>query len=734
MAATNKTMAAEIQTRKEQETGAGNPISKTGADVTFDIQQIPFFRAVELFENEKYQEAFPLFLECAKELNLFAIHYLQYLVNPAGRKLIQPLSAAQEVDVKQVLEFIHLMPSQFHPEYWCKASLLLISLRTAIKAKENSKLKKIVSDLLFLTPYAANACIGLIKAYWEIKDKSKAITVATLKACSKQMVEKTDLLSIDFLCRTNPSATVKKEWAAILQIAKNYLKGRGNIERAISKLYHNKSLGDNIERHLNWMTHAAHMGNLEAQAHMYQISIINKILVSESEKWLLVTALNHAPGPLIELGLCFYYGNATWDKNLVKARMFLQEGLTAKPQELTVDVQQLVRPCRLLLGKMFELGEGGAQDFTTAIKYYQGTLTRNDPEGYWKLGDCYSHKENPQKNYRLALEYYKRASDVFARLASTEQTRKAISDIHQTMAKLYREGGFSIQPDLSLALKYYKEASKQSVYSLFTYASMLYLGEGCVADKPEAIALIVQAANQGYASAALNVARLYLSKLIVNSQELNLTDDRILQYLLLANNTIKETASALAVYYFNKGSYREAYPYILKGVELRQLEAIVCLGNLYETGCEELKLNKDEKIALDYYQQSSDLGDPLAMTYKGNILLYGKAGLRKNELEAKKLFEESFKQGNKLAAYYLWLMYYNGYGVQPDLKKAVEYLKLAEATEDLDVLWDLAHVYDRGQGVAENKFLATQYAFRAAEAGHAAASLQCAWAILKNTA
>ena len=58
-------------------------------------------------------------------------------------------------------------------------------------------------------------------------------------------------------------------------------------------------------------------------------------------------------------------------------------------------------------------------------------------------------------------------------------------------------------------------------------------------------------------------------------------------------------------------------------------------------------------------------------------------------LEALPLFEELAREGNAEAMYYLGMMYYEGWGVDKDLDKAVEWWKKADRRGNLDAKYML---------------------------------------------
>ena len=88
--------------------------SKASAD-TFKIEDVPFYRAVQLFEAEQYLASFPIFLECALNGNLYAPFYLRAMLRDAVTINLK-LTPEQQTETKRALEFIDKIPTQFRPQ------------------------------------------------------------------------------------------------------------------------------------------------------------------------------------------------------------------------------------------------------------------------------------------------------------------------------------------------------------------------------------------------------------------------------------------------------------------------------------------------------------------------------------------------------------------------------------------------------------------------------------------
>lgn len=59
---------------------------------TLDVFQIPFYKAVTLFEAKDYIESFKIFNICFKKGNLYAPYYLQYILKNSPTLKLPKLS------------------------------------------------------------------------------------------------------------------------------------------------------------------------------------------------------------------------------------------------------------------------------------------------------------------------------------------------------------------------------------------------------------------------------------------------------------------------------------------------------------------------------------------------------------------------------------------------------------------------------------------------------------------
>lgn len=85
--------------------------------------------------------------------------------------------------------------------------------------------------------------------------------------------------------------------------------------------------------------------------------------------------------------------------------------------------------------------------------------------------------------------------------------------------------------------------------------------------------------------------------------------------------------------------------------------------------------------------------------------------------EAKKHFEEAIKMGFYKGAVHIAEMYFNGFGVEKDEKKAFQILEKMAEDENNDGMRQLAEQYLKGFGVEKNEEKAIQLYLKAGENG-----------------
>lgn len=126
--------------------------------------------------------------------------------------------------------------------------------------------------------------------------------------------------------------------------------------------------------------------------------------------------------------------------------------------------------------------------------------------------------------------------------------------------------------------------------------------------------------------------------------------------------------------------------------------------------------NRNEyAAALDWYKKSGEKGFSGAVANIGNIYFFGK-GVKTDYKLAFEYFTKSEKMnGNKWAMYMLGRMYRNGYYVEKDDKKAVEWFQKAADQMEYNAIGSLGIMYEEGRGVPRDYKKAAQLYTKALE-------------------
>ena len=110
----------------------------------------------------------------------------------------------------------------------------------------------------------------------------------------------------------------------------------------------------------------------------------------------------------------------------------------------------------------------------------------------------------------------------------------------------------------------------------------------------------------------------------------------------------------------------------------------------------------DYQNAIREWKPLSDEGHQGAQYHLGWIYENG-IGLKKNLVEAERLYKLSASQGNVKAQANLGLMYLKGEGIKRDLREAVRWIKRSAESGYPKSQYALGLIYTRGLGVKQNK-------------------------------
>ncbi|MBR4824785.1 MAG: sel1 repeat family protein [Spirochaetaceae bacterium] len=164
-------------------------------------------------------------------------------------------------------------------------------------------------------------------------------------------------------------------------------------------------------------------------------------------------------------------------------------------------------------------------------------------------------------------------------------------------------------------------------------------------------------------------------------------------------------------YYLEK-NYAEAFKCYEKAAELADADAQWYLGSMYYFG---EGVNQDYKRAFEWCKKAALQENVDAQNLLGNMYYFG-TGVNQSYVEAFKWYKKAAEQDNKSAQCNLGNMYFNGISVEKDYKKAFEWCKKAENYEIAMI--NLGYMYEYGIGTEQNFRKAFDMYKSAAELGN----------------
>lgn len=148
----------------------------------------------------------------------------------------------------------------------------------------------------------------------------------------------------------------------------------------------------------------------------------------------------------------------------------------------------------------------------------------------------------------------------------------------------------------------------------------------------------------------------------------------------------------------------KAIEYYKKSAAKNYAPAYVALGDMYATG---KGITHDANKAEEYYLKAADLNDDqaidrLALLYLLQDGMAVDSDKTQNSIKTVKLFQRVAEKGNAKAMYVLSLLYQNGFYVEADHDKAVEYLKKSADLKYPEAEYSMAYLYLSGMYVEKD--------------------------------
>lgn len=147
---------------------------------------------------------------------------------------------------------------------------------------------------------------------------------------------------------------------------------------------------------------------------------------------------------------------------------------------------------------------------------------------------------------------------------------------------------------------------------------------------------------------------------------------------------------------------KKALSYFKNASDLNEPRSQYELGNLYFDG---IAVQKNVGLAIQLYQKSSDNGYKYAQNRLGDCYYFG-TGVPKNITQAFDLYTRAANGGLLDAQFSLGVMYEDGEGVPKDYKKSLENYLKAAMSGHADAQNNLGNLYHKGLGTPADKVLA----------------------------
>ena len=171
------------------------------------------------------------------------------------------------------------------------------------------------------------------------------------------------------------------------------------------------------------------------------------------------------------------------------------------------------------------------------------------------------------------------------------------------------------------------------------------------------------------------------------------------------------------IYFYGNGVDKDlkiAFDYFEKAAKLNDGQACSYLGDYYRLGTIE---DKNGLKALEYYKKAIENKFYGAYSNMGLLYWFGCPCLEQNGKLAIDYFNKAVEHGRSRAKYFLGLIYAEGKIVAKDIDKAISYYIEAGKEGVTDAYYNLGCIYKDGDGVDKNIDLALEYFEKSGDGG-----------------
>ncbi len=213
----------------------------------------------------------------------------------------------------------------------------------------------------------------------------------------------------------------------------------------------------------------------------------------------------------VNLGEWYRYGQNV-KRNYGKAEKWYIKALENKPDE------GMAAACAAHLGAIYNEGGFGLKKdsaksnewYSKAIRWYSKIAEQGDAKAPSILGHMYKIGDGVAQDYSKAVEWYTKAFE-------NQPNGDMAANYASHLGSLYKEGGFGLKKDsaksnewYSKAIRWYSKAAEQGdADAQDTLGYMYQFGNGVTQDYSKAVEWYTKAAEQGFATAQCHLGNMY---------------------------------------------------------------------------------------------------------------------------------------------------------------------------------------------------------------------------------
>ena len=247
------------------------------------------------------------------------------------------------------------------------------------------------------------------------------------------------------------------------------------------------------------------------------------------------------------------------------------------------------------------------------------------------------------------------------------------------LGRAYRQGA-GVRKDDQAALGWIRKAADQGYGPAENELGLMYrIGQGVTPDKQEAVRWYLKAAKHGNPRAMFNLGASYY-----NGDGVEADDVKSLAWFLLA----REAGDPMA---------QEAVQRASSERSAQSVAAFAAIGKMFETGNE---LPKEPIEALKWYRKAADAGDDEAQVKAASLLLAQDHNPTKEEYtEVFQRCEKAAKSPSAIGAYCMAVLYKRGIGTSPNTEEYAKWLGRAANHGHARATLEFGEAYWKGEGI-----------------------------------